>query len=50
MQRQLKDVLSKAEAKATAGAERAAKAKEQGYQQGRADAMGYLRKVLVTLA
>jgi len=27
-----------------------AQAKEQGYQQGRADTLGYLRKVLVTLA
>jgi len=32
------------------GAERAAKARGQGYQQSRADAMEYLRKVLVTLA
>ncbi|KAJ8440774.1 hypothetical protein Cgig2_007180 [Carnegiea gigantea] len=32
LQRQLDEALSKAEAEATAGAERAAKAKEQGYQ------------------
>jgi len=34
----------------TTGAERVAQAKEQGYQQDRADTLWYLRKVLVTLA
>ncbi|KAJ8424397.1 hypothetical protein Cgig2_006319 [Carnegiea gigantea] len=50
----LEEALSKAEAEAeaeaTAGTERAVKAKEQGYQQSRADVMGYLCRVLVTLA
>ncbi|KAJ8420401.1 hypothetical protein Cgig2_028073 [Carnegiea gigantea] len=36
LQRQLEEVLSKAKAEATAGAERAVKTRAQGYQQGRA--------------
>ncbi|KAJ8438015.1 LOW QUALITY PROTEIN: hypothetical protein Cgig2_029996 [Carnegiea gigantea] len=47
---ELKDALAKAKVEATAGAERVAQAKEQGYQQDRADTLGYLHMVLVTLA
>jgi len=50
LQRQLEEALSKAKAEATTGVERAAQAREQGYQQSCADPLGYLHKVLVTLA
>ncbi|KAJ8420250.1 hypothetical protein Cgig2_033521 [Carnegiea gigantea] len=43
LQRHLEEALAKAGANV-------AQAKEQGYQQGRTDTLGYLRKVLVTLA
>ena len=41
---------AEAEAEVTVGADKAAKAKKQGYEQGHADALEYLRKVLVMLA
>lgn len=50
LQRQLEKALSKAEVEAVTGAERAAKTREQGYQQGRAGMLEYLRKFLVMLA
>ena len=50
MQCQLEEALAKAETDAVAGTERAAQSKEQGYQQGRVETLGYLCKVLVTLA
>ena len=42
--------LAKAEAEAAVGAEKAAKAKEQGYRRGRKESVEFLRKVLMTLA
>jgi len=50
LQHRLEKALAKAKVEATSGAERAAQAKEQGYQQGPAKTLGYLHKVLVTLA
>jgi len=43
-------VLAIAEANAAATAKKVAQVKEQGYQSGHADTLGYLCKVLVTLA
>ena len=43
-------MLAKAEAEAAVGVEGMAQAKEQGYQQGGAETLGYLRRLLVTLA
>jgi len=50
LQRQLEEVLAKVKAENTAGAESVAQAKEYGYQQSRVNTLGYLCKVLVTLA
>ncbi|KAJ8429036.1 LOW QUALITY PROTEIN: hypothetical protein Cgig2_016941 [Carnegiea gigantea] len=42
--------LAKAKAEAAVGVEKAAKAEELGYQRGREEVIGFLRKVLTTLA
>ena len=50
MQHRLDEVLSRAEAKAAAGVEKAAKVEQQGCHRGREESVEFFRKVLVTLA
>jgi len=44
-----KAALTKAEAEATAGVEKAAKVEELGHRTGRMESMDFLHKVLITL-